>query len=110
MSEETYPIQWVDLSPEDDQTVKKYYGELGHCRDLVRSEPELIRVGASIRQHFMKLFTMKIRPDDVWIVTHPKCGTTWTRDYRLCKSRTQPLSECIQTRSLCEHWLSTEPP
>ena len=28
---------------------------------------------------------------------------TWLRDYRLCKSRTQPLSERIQTRSLCEH-------
>ena len=83
MSEETYPIQWVDLSPEDDQTVKKYYGELGHCRDLVRSEPELIRVGASIRQHFMKLFTIKIRPDDVWVVTKPRCGTTWTKEMTL---------------------------
>ena len=80
MSGDKYPLQWDDLSPDDDITVKKYYGELGHCRDLVRSKPELIRVGNTIRHHYMRLFTMQIRPDDVWIVTHPKCGTTWTQE------------------------------
>jgi len=80
MSGDEYPLQWDDLSPEDDITVKNCYGELGHCRDLVRSKPELIRVGPTIKHHYMRLFTMQIRPDDVWIVTHPKCGTTWTQE------------------------------
>ena len=63
MSEESYPYEWVDLSPEDDATVKSNYGELGHCRDIVRSRPELIRVGSTIRQHYMRVFTLKISSD-----------------------------------------------
>ena len=67
MSEASYPIEWVDLLPEDDLM---HYGELGHCRDIVWSKPELIRVSSSIMTHYMRLFNMKILPDDIWIVTH----------------------------------------
>ena len=31
-----YPFTWAPISPEDDATVKRCYGELGKCRDLVR--------------------------------------------------------------------------
>ena len=36
MSDE-YPFTWAPLSEVDDATVKRCFGELGKCRELVRS-------------------------------------------------------------------------
>lgn len=29
---------------------------------------------------FEKIKAMKVYEDDIWIVTNPKCGTTWTQE------------------------------
>ena len=32
------------------------------------------------QEHHHILTKIKVRQDDVWIVTFPKCGTTWTQE------------------------------
>ena len=48
-----------------------------------------LKVGTFITEEmFEELKTFKLYPDDVWIVTYPKCGTTWTQQIvKLIRSR-----------------------
>jgi len=80
MTETPYPFTWEQLSPEDDATVKRHFGEQGNCRNIIRSDPELIRVSHSFKDHCERVRNIEVRKDDIWIVTHPKCGTTLTQE------------------------------
>ena len=37
-------------------------------------------VTQKFRDHHHLLTNIKVRKEDVWIVTFPKCGTTWTQE------------------------------
>ena len=89
---DNYPFTWAPISPEDDATVKRCYGELGKCRDLVRffvqgklsifmmlkslswislqlnrSQPEMMRVTPSFADHCQRIRDIKV---DVLKFTH----------------------------------------
>jgi hypothetical protein len=43
----------------------------------VVSEPMGIYMPDKMARDCELIYNFKLRPDDVWIVTYPKCGTTW---------------------------------
>jgi hypothetical protein len=43
------------------------------ARDLIRSDPFLVTAGSTFNANYRRrLKEVKVRPDDVWIITHPK--------------------------------------
>ena len=66
----------VDITEEESRTDRQHFGPLSMCRNLVRTEPELVTLGSSFRYNQERVRGIKLRKGDVWVVTHPKCGTT----------------------------------
>ena len=68
----------VDITEEESRTVRQHFGPLSKCRNLVWTKPELVTLGSCFWHNQERVNGIKVRNDDVWVDTHPKCGTTWT--------------------------------
>ena len=40
---------------------------------------ELLLPQVFSEKYAVKIYNMEVYEDDIWIVTYPKCGTTWTQ-------------------------------
>jgi len=74
------PVTFVELSNDEKEIVDKNYGDLSTVKDLVRTEPRLVTLTRSFTMNMERVKTIQIRPSDVWVITPPKCGTTWLQD------------------------------
>ena len=46
---------------------------------LYRTEPRGILMPRDFEKLAEEIYTMDVRPDDVWMITYPKAGSTWTQ-------------------------------
>lgn len=48
---------------------------------------------------FKSMKSMKLRPDDIWIVTYPKSGATWTQQivrFIICQAKVDSAASVIE--------------
>lgn len=75
----TLPITWSELSQEQTQKVKETCPS-SPLNDLIKYEPGPVLVPRTYLQWADRVYNFELREDDIWIVTYPKSGTTWSQE------------------------------
>ena len=76
----SYPFTWEAISEDEKAEKRKFFDNDNSMEvDMIRSTPGDVFMPSSYEKMAERIYNMELRPDDIWVVTYPKCGTTWSQ-------------------------------
>ncbi|XP_068631874.1 sulfotransferase 1C4-like [Battus philenor] len=76
--EQEFPFVIKNVTDEEDAIIKKYYK--GYIRPFVRIGPNGYLWPAGYGDHAAEIYNLEVRPDDIWVASYSRSGTTWLQE------------------------------
>ena len=74
------PYTIVPLTDEEKAARAKYYpSEKTTMVDMIKIPETECMLTAKFAELAEKIYNFEVREDDIWLITFPKAGTTWTQ-------------------------------
>lgn len=75
------PFEIVDVPQEEREARRKMYtGPASIMVDVVTTKPYGCIINEKFRDFARPIMDFEVKPDDVWMITYPKAGSTWMQE------------------------------